>query len=229
MPFQRKGKEKLDKEINRMSVFNKLASTLNRKDDVPNQKLAREIVNKKDRESVRELVASLSSSDKAIQSDCIKVLYEIGYIDPSLIAGNMVDFLKQLKSKNNRLVWGGMIALSTIASLRAKDIVDNHFAEIVAAIQTGSVITVDAGIKALSTAASMKGEYRRKIVPFLIRHLQTCRSKEVPMHSELIQAAVDEKNRDEFMRVLEERKKELSSSQSKRVEKVLNRIGSMEK
>jgi len=69
-----------------MSVLTKLATALNRRDEIPNQALAEEIVKKHDVSAVRELVDNLSDPDKGIQSDCIKVLYEIGQRDPKLIA-----------------------------------------------------------------------------------------------------------------------------------------------
>ena len=41
---------------------------------------------------------------------------------PQLIADYVEDFLALLESKNNRLVWGRMIALSTIADLKPREI-----------------------------------------------------------------------------------------------------------
>jgi len=53
-----------------------------RRDDIPNQELAEEIAATRNEPAVREIVARLEDRDKAIQSDCIKVLYEIGYRAP---------------------------------------------------------------------------------------------------------------------------------------------------
>ncbi len=55
----------------------------------------------------------------------MKVLYEIGYLTPELIADYADDFLKLLRSKNNRMVWGGMIALATIAETKPREIWKN--------------------------------------------------------------------------------------------------------
>ena len=89
-----------------MSVITRLAFALGRRDDVPNQELAKELAVARAVDGVRELVANLQHPDRNIQSDCIKVLYEIGYIAPELIAEYVEEFLALLKSKNNRLVWG---------------------------------------------------------------------------------------------------------------------------
>lgn len=72
-----------------MTVIDKLASSLNRRDEAPNQELAKRITDKNDRKAVQELVANLGTKSKAIQSDCIKVLYEIGERKPEFIADNV--------------------------------------------------------------------------------------------------------------------------------------------
>ena len=59
----------------------------------------------------------------------------------------------------------------------------------------GSVITTDNGIKTLAIVAGSKNEYNRDIFPFLMEHLQTCRSKEVPQHAESTLAAVNQVNK----------------------------------
>jgi hypothetical protein len=58
----------------------------------------------RDEQGIREIAENLCNKNKNVQSDCLKVLYEIGYINPELIAGYTGDFLKLLKSKNNRMI-----------------------------------------------------------------------------------------------------------------------------
>src|SRR5262245_57511213 len=101
-----------------MSIVNKLASALDRRDEVPNQELAEAIVRKRDKAAVQELVENLTNKNKNIQSDCIKVLYEIGEREPALIAEHHDAFGKLLDSSNNRLAWGAMTALDTIAAVK---------------------------------------------------------------------------------------------------------------
>jgi hypothetical protein len=202
-----------------MSALDRIIHLQNRRDEVPNQELARELAERKDREGIREIAENLWNKDKNIQADCVKVLYEIGYIDPSLIAGFAEDFLKLLRSRNNRLVWGGMIALSTVAELRA-DLIQTHLEEILKAMDAGSVITVDNAVKALALAAS-KDANREFIFPHLLEHLRTCRPKDVAQHSEKSLPAVDASNKDEFIAVLEKRMEDLSGAQVNRVKKVI--------
>ena len=73
----------------------------------PNIKLAEEIIRSKRHDWVKELVDNLNNKNKDIQSDCIKVLYEIGEHEaPEMNAPYAIDFVRLLESKNNRLVWG---------------------------------------------------------------------------------------------------------------------------
>ena len=80
---------KEEKQINRkaesgevMSVLDKLASRQGVKSDVPNQELARELVLNNFTDGINEIAENLSYNEKAVQSDCVKVLYEIGYLNP---------------------------------------------------------------------------------------------------------------------------------------------------
>ncbi len=203
-----------------MSVLDRIAHFQNRKDEVPNQELARDLAAQKDRAGLREIAKNLWNTDKAIQADCIKVLYEVGYIEPTLIASYADEFIKLLSSKNNRLVWGAMIALGTVAELKA-DVVFNHLSVIQKAMNEGSVITVDNAVLVLAQAASQGDKYRKVIFPLLIKHLKTCRSKDVPQHSEKSLLAVNSSNKEAFISVLERRMNELSGSALLRVNRVI--------
>ncbi len=203
-----------------MSILNNIAYFQNRRDEVPNQELARELAEFKNEAGIKEIAENLWHKNQNVQSDCLKVLYEIGYIDPELIAAYAGDFLKLLRHKNNRLVWGSMIALSTIAELKADELYP-HVEEIKQVMALGSVITIDAGVKALAGIASKNDEYNQAIFPYLVHHLQTCRSKEIPQHAEKTLVAVNETNKEEFIAALEGRMVEMTPPQAARVKKVI--------
>jgi hypothetical protein len=206
-----------------MSALDKIAYFQNRHDEVPNQELARELADTKDKASLREIAANLWNQNPNIQSDCLKVLYETGYLNPELIADYWNDFLKLLHSKNNRLVWGSMIALSTIAALRADELYQ-HLDEIKVAMQHGSVITVDGSVKTLAAIAAHRDTYRAEIFPYLLQHLKTCRPKDVPQHAEKVLVAVNAENRIAFVKVIEKRMDDMSESQASRLRKVLKQV-----
>src|SRR6185503_3993852 len=147
-----------------MSVLSRLASSVGRRDEIPNQELARALADKKDKAGIREIAENLWNKDKRIQADCIKVLYEVGSIEPKLIADYAEDFVKLLRSKNNRLVWGGMTALAEVAKTNP-NVVFQYWHEIKKAKETGSVITVDNSISTLAYTAAATREYNEAIFP----------------------------------------------------------------
>src|SRR5258706_16052062 len=185
-----------------MSVIDKLAHSLGRRDEVPNQELARELAAKKDKKGISEIAENLWNKDKNIQADCIKVLYEVGYIEPNLIADYADEFVKCLRNKNNRLAWGGMTALAEVAKANP-DAVFKNLDAIKKAKETGSVITVDNAISTLAWTAAGSKKYNDTIFPYLLKHLSSCRPKEVAQHSEKTMPAVNTSNKAEFIKVLE--------------------------
>ena len=203
-----------------MSVIDKLAHSLGRRDEVPNQELARDLAAKKDRKGIQEVAENLWNKDKNIQADCIKVLYEVGVIGPELIADYAEDFVKLLRSKNNRLAWGGMTALAEVAKANPEAVFKNLDA-IKKAKETGSVITVDNAISTLAYTAAANVKYNEAIFPYLLNHLSSCRPKEVPQHSEKTLPAVNASNKNEFIKVLEKRMEDLSGGGLARVKKVI--------
>ena len=89
-----------------MSVLEKIAYYRNRRDEVPNKELARELAETRNLTGINEIAKNLWHKNKSVSSDCLKVLYEVGYINPDLISEYADKFLKLLKSKINRMAWG---------------------------------------------------------------------------------------------------------------------------
>ncbi len=205
-----------------MSVIERIACKLGRDDEGPNVELALELAERADVEGIAEIAGHLVDRDRAVRSDCIKVLYEIGYRNPELIAPYADAFLGLLSDKQNRLVWGGMTALSTIAPLTAETLFP-RVDEIVDAMRSGSVITVDHGVKTIAGIASTSSERNATLFPVLLDHLRTCRAKEVPQHAESTFVAVTSGNRAAFIEVLESREEEFTAPQAARVRKLIKR------
>ena len=206
-----------------MSVLNRIAYFQNRRDEVPNQELARELAEMKNKKGIQEIAENLYHKNQNVQSDCLKVLYEIGYLAPELIADYVDDFLKLLKSKNNRMVWGGMIALATIAETKPREIWKN-VDDVMEAIDHGTLISVVWGLKTLARVASTNKRYREKLFPVLMKHLKTCIPRDVPTHAESILCAVDGSHKDEFLSVLESRRAEMTPSQLARLRKITRQL-----
>jgi hypothetical protein len=203
-----------------MSVLERIAYFQNRRDEVPNQELARDLAARDDQAGIREIAENLWNREPNVRSDCLKVLYEVGYLKPELIAPYAGDFLKLLGSRNNRLVWGGMIGLSTVAELAADEIYP-HAAEIQRLMECGTIITQDAGILALSRLATTGDERRTAVLPFLLNFLRNCRPSDLPRHAERVCIAVTAVRREEFIMILQGRVKLMTPSQAARLKKVI--------
>jgi len=210
-----------------MKAIELLASSLGRNDDLPNQQLADEIIKGKKSDWVNELVEHLNHKDKSIQSDCIKVLYEIGERGaPELIAPYCTAFVQLLKSKNNRLVWGAMLALDMITPLKPKEIND-HLPFIMEAIDKGSTITIDHGVGILAKLTAQQ-KYSSIAEPLLLEQLTRCPFKQLPMYLEKSVIAINPSNKAKFMKLIESRYRELDKdSQKKRVNKIVSKMQKM--
>lgn len=203
-----------------MPVLNKIAYFRNRRDETPNQELARQLTAASDRKGIREIAENLWHENPSVQSDCLKVLYEIGFLQPKLIANYAGDFLKLLQSQNNRLVWGSMIALSTLAEIKV-DAIFSRVKEIKQAMSSGSVITLDNGIKTLAIVASKNAAYQKQLFPFLLKCLASCRPKDIPQYAEKILIAVNAENKKTLLKILNKRLVDLKPSQLPRIKKII--------
>lgn len=185
-----------------MSVLNRIAFYQRRRDETPNQDLTRELAQTRSQADIQEIAANLWNREPNVRSDCLKVLYELGYLAPDLIAGYADDFLKLLTDHNNRLVWGAMIALSTIASLQA-DKLFPHLETIKQVMSAGTVITNDAGMRALCGIAAHKDDYRAAILPYLFDRLSLARPVDAFRYAEFILACITVHEKAEFLAILE--------------------------
>jgi hypothetical protein len=204
-------------------TLKRIAFYRGRRDEVPNQILASELAAKRDAAGIREIANGLRHDEPAVQSDCVKVLYEVGYIRPELIVKYTPEFLILLADRNNRLVWGAMAALAAVAEVQPKAIYD-HRREIIRAMKAGSVITVDQAVLALAKTAASSPSRRVNLLPALYQHLSTCRPKDVPQHAEKIAPAVDKNGRARFVAILSRRMPEMTPAQRSRVRKVVRQI-----
>jgi hypothetical protein len=208
-----------------MSVISQLATSLDIRNEEPNKALAKKIVGRNDKAAVNELVKHLSSKDKNIQSNCIKVLYEIGEAKPELIADHDKAFLDLLENKNNRLVWGAMTALDGIASVNPTGIHKN-LAKILIIADKGSVITKDHGINILIKLGAIK-KYEDDMLALLLDQFKDCPTNQLPKYAEDSFSIVTEKFKPKFIKTLESRLSEIEKdTKKKRVEKIIKKLQS---
>jgi len=172
---------------------------------------------------VKELVENLAHKDKNIQSDCIKVLYEIGEREPTLIAPYYREFGKLLNSRNNRLVWGAMTALDSIAAQEPKKVY-GLLPKVLSVADRGSVITRDHAIGILVKLGTLR-QYADECSSLLLEQLLACPGNQFPMYAEMSLALVNDRNKTALQKVMTRRLDGLEKeSQQKRVAKVLKRL-----
>ncbi len=206
-----------------MTVLNRIATALQCRDEAPNCALAEAIVRTRDRDAVSELVKNLQHRDRDIQSDCIKVLYEIGARQPTLIAAYHQQFGILLDSSNNRMVWGAMTALDAIAAQEPGSVY-KLLPEILAAAESGSVIARDHAVGILIKLAA-RPPYAARCFPVLLEQLRICPNNQLPMYAEMSAPIVTGRVQGDFTRILRARMSRLEKeSQKKRVMKVLTRL-----
>lgn len=206
-----------------INVLERLASTLGRRDETPNLELAIEISQNSNRSGVRVLVENLLHKSKAIQNDCIKVLYEIGAREPKLITPYLENFLRLLQHKNNRLQWGAMTALHEIAKVKPKEIYAN-LPLVLESADKGSVITRDQAVNILITLASIP-KFSKATFTLLIEQLLKSPTNQLPMYAERMFGIINDRNKNEFIKALTQRLPDIEKeSKRKRVEKVIKKV-----
>lgn len=200
----------------------KLASNLNRNDEFPNIELAENLCTEENSDGVAEIVSALKMK-QTVANDAIKVLYEIGERKPQLILPFTAMFIDLLQSKNNRLVWGAMTALSTIAELAAEEIY-LRIDTVKTAFENGSVITADNGVSVLAKVCKAKSDSEKELFPYLLNHIIICRPKETAQHAERMSVCVNTANKADFIAALQKRKSNLTAAQIKRIDRLIKNL-----
>lgn len=206
-----------------MTILSKLASSNNIRNTEPNKELAVEIIKAADKKAIKELIENLNNKDKNIQSDCIKVLYEIGEQKPVLIADYDNEFLALLSHKNNRLVWGAMTALDCIAAINPNKIY-KHLNSILDIAEKGSVITKDHGVGILIKLAAEK-KYADTSLVLLLDIMKSAATNQLPKYAEDAIPVISDKHKKDFVKVLRSRLDDFEKETKKvRLQKVITKL-----
>lgn len=116
-----------------------------------------------------------------------------------------------------------MTALSKIASVTPQELYD-HLDTVIEAYEEGSVITVDNSISVFAELAGAGATYDKKVYTIIIRHPETCRSKEVGQHAERAFVCISDKNAGLFRMTLLKRYDSSATPQKKRIDTFLRKI-----
>jgi hypothetical protein len=206
-----------------MSILPLLASSLGRRDEVPNQELAKQIVTGNDTGAMQELAENLNAKSKAIQSDCIKVIDEIAKLNPKMAAPFSNELVAQLDSKNNRMQWGAMTALNAITNDNPK-VIYMALAKIFNVADAGSVITNDHCVGILVKLCAVP-DYSDDAFSLLNERLLKSPTNQLPMYAEYALPIITDKNRALFIRTLSSRLSEIEKDTKRiRVEKIIKKV-----
>lgn len=206
-----------------MSYINQIGYHLGRRDEVPNQELGRLLSDKEDLEGIREIASYLFDKNKSIASDCLKVLYELSYHKPHLIVDYYEDFITLLNSKNNRMVWGAMIAIASIAKVEPDMVYKDH-ALMTEKIETGTLITHVSGVMALIHMATESEDVYDQIKDQLFKLQADCRPIDFAKRAERMMESVRADDIDEYVDILSSNLDKLSKAGQKRTEKVIKQL-----
>lgn len=207
-----------------MDPISLLASSLGRNDEEPNIELAHAIVGRDDVEAVASLVDALGGKAKAVRSDAIKVLYEIGEKNPDLITPYAATFVNLTSSRENRLVWGAMSALDAIADVDP-DAVAGALPTLHAAASVGSVITNDRYTSILAKLNAYSG-HRETVFPLLLAQLQRAPINQLPMYAEFAAGTISPDQIPDLTARLTERLEDVpQETKRRRIVKVLRDLG----
>ena len=201
-------------------LLTRLAYLQPRRDRTPNLDLARDLAAREDKAGIREIAQNMWSENKNIHSDCVHVMYEIGIIEPKFIEPYGEDFIKLLKSKYKDMVSGAMTALAEIAKVNP-ELIFKHLDAIKKAGEAEEDTAIDTSISTLAHTAAANEGYNKAILPYLLEHLSTCRPKETPQHAERTLPAINASNKDEFVKVLKKRQKNLDSAAFTRLGRII--------
>lgn len=208
------------------SIEDQLAHNLGRRDEKPNTALAMQIAKERNTMAVAELIGLLSHKTGGIRHDAIKALYEIGDRDPALILPYVKTFLQLLEHKDNRMIWGAMSALSAISHAHPEPLAKN-LVSILAAMDSGSVITRDRGVIILASIAAVK-KHHKDAMDLLLEQVEKAPVNQLPMYAEKMAGVISQPYVQKLISILKERHDVWAiPSKAKRLEKLIRGLQAM--
>lgn len=208
------------------SIEDQLAHNLGRRDEQPNITVAIQIARTRNAPAVAELVKLLSHKTGGIRNDAIKALYETGEREPALLVPYVQTFLKLLAHKDNRMIWGAMSALAAISQAHPEPLAKN-LVSILAAMDSGSVITRDKGIAILASIASVK-KHHKDAMDLLLEQVEKAPVNQLPMYAEKMAGVISQPYVKKLISILTERQDVWAiPSKAKRLEKLIRGLRAM--
>lgn len=168
--------------MNPKDLAARLASALRRKDQDPNIELAIELANGREETCVEELFRLLDTGPKKQRHDALKVLYEVAQREPDLVLPFLERLLDGLASRDNRILWGTLYALSALVELAPEPLME-HLPRILDASARSTVIAKDKTMLILVGLAADE-RFHQAVLPELLAHVEAAATNQFPTYAE---------------------------------------------
>ena len=196
-----------------MGIVDELASSMGRRDEGPNFRVAESLADDPDPAALSELIEVFASGPAPLAGDAAAALQRLAELDPAQVAPHTAAIAGMLAGGNNRLVWGAATILHCVA-VALPVAVRPHVAALKRAIAAGTVITQDHGAGALAATGD------RAALDFALAHLRTCGWHYVALRAERVAPFVGERW-PEFRDAVESRLPEQPPGGARRIRRLL--------
>lgn len=205
-------------------VYGRLGAVLGIRDTKADIALGQDIAARGAADEIAGLVELLD--DAKVASSAIKAIYECGYVAPRLLVPHLPRFRALMDCGNNRLVWGGTIAVWCVA-MAAPEQVWPHRERLERCLQVGTVITQMSAVQALTTVAASDPAKAEALEEWFEEVLERIGSKQLVQCGELILPVARPAYHELLLGILVERGDELASANArKRLQKLVRKFGS---
>ena len=205
------------------SIVQRLASSLNRRDEQPNIELAVELAQSGDPQPLDELFNITNCASKPLRHDALKTLYETALRNPQMLLAYKQQFVDLLSSSDNRMIWGTIQALDVLTRL-APDFIVSKLDLILDAADRSSVVAKDKTMSILSKLNDFQ-KFSEQITPIFLMRLKHSAPNQFPMYAELAAATMPETAVSQLIQIIKERQKSIASpAKQKRLNKILQKL-----
>ena len=207
-----------------MPIQDKLAYSLNRKDQKPNKILATEIVNSLGASGVEELIAFFETKPhKELQKDCALTMAWVAEIKPDLVLPYTDYLIGKLEDPINRVIWGSMIALAFVAHLEKEKLFET-LPKILDVMDAGTVVTRDHGYRIMMVLYEDQ-RFQEDMFPLVLEQLSKAPSNQLGQYTERLVSVLNNLHIKSLVDVLEERRGDITNEHHlKRLNKNLKKL-----
>jgi hypothetical protein len=192
-----------------MPISDRLAYSLNRRDQVPNKMLAQDIADTEDVSKLQELIEFLNSKPhRRLQMDAMLTIAYVGEQAPEMILPHIDFLVEKLKDSIDRVSWGSMIALSNVSTMALSKMYEN-LPKILDAMDDGSIVGRDHGYRILINLYGVE-KYSNDLFVILLEQLKKAPPNQLGQYVERLIEVVLPRHLAQLALIVEEQRKDLT-------------------